>query len=581
MMRAPTRALLIALACLALPATAQAAAPFTAGTGEQPSVAVGADGSGHVAWETTEEPVKVGYCRLSAETSACNRSELLSFPGTEAYSAGRAQIFTPSANKVVIVAGCWECPTGAEDKVYHWVSTNNGDSFSGPFELGYDLGNDGFGAWLDELGIFVAANSSSVKAQQGPIATPGTGVQFATGGVFVFNSEAARLQGENTLVATTNDLDTIKYAVYNGSPLTVSNVNNAANWASDLTLLSPESDNSDTALNSGPNGIFLSYLNYRPNDSQVALRRFDQGTGAFGLPVYVAGADPIDADIDFSEPDSFQDPAGRIHVVWDSQYEDNRLRYTVSDTGGANFSAPETLAANEGFYEPEVAAGADGHGFATWTPSTEGAIRVVPLDPHPESAPSPPSEGTSPAPSPTTAPPSGSPHIGGLRTSDSILAPGQALDFSFHSNRAGSAVLTIEKAFKGVKGTRPLKKPKRMRRNPKAKGKQKKTCLPLTHKRLRALRRKAHSPRAFRRLLKKRSCHGFRRIGQITQRVSQGNNTIRFDGRIAGRKLGPGSYRASLVVTDDAGHVSRTETTRFKVVSKHRKGKRNKRRHHR
>ncbi len=80
-MRPIVRFLLIAIACLAIPAGAQAATPFTAGSGASPDVAVGSDGTGHVVWQTGGENDQVGYCRVSAEATACNRTELLSFPG--------------------------------------------------------------------------------------------------------------------------------------------------------------------------------------------------------------------------------------------------------------------------------------------------------------------------------------------------------------------------------------------------------------------------------------------------------------------------------------------------------------------
>ena len=72
---------------MATPATAQAATPFTAGSGAAPTVAVGSDGTGHVVWETTEEDAKVGYCRVSAGGGSCNRTELLEFPGSKKPSA--------------------------------------------------------------------------------------------------------------------------------------------------------------------------------------------------------------------------------------------------------------------------------------------------------------------------------------------------------------------------------------------------------------------------------------------------------------------------------------------------------------
>ena len=111
-----TVGLLLSIAVLvAFPAAAQAATPFTAGTGSEPTVAVGSDGTGHVVWMTTEANVKVGYCRVSAGAGSCNRTELLNFStSTDANDAGRATVYTPAPNKVVIVAGCWNCPTGVD-----------------------------------------------------------------------------------------------------------------------------------------------------------------------------------------------------------------------------------------------------------------------------------------------------------------------------------------------------------------------------------------------------------------------------------------------------------------------------------
>ncbi len=550
--------LLLLLACLALPATAGAAAPFTAGSGTEPTVAVGTDGSGHVAWETNGESVGVGYCRVSPGGSGCNHTVSLPFPGSEAFSAGRAQVFAPATNRVVIVAGCWNCPSGTQDRVYAWISNDNGQSFSLPTQLGEDLGNGnsfgGLGIWLDGSYTYVGTDGPNVKAQQGPIYTEGTGVEFATGGLFAYTPSVVRVPGSNKLVAAANDLETIKYAVYNGAPLSVSNVNTAANWATDLVLPGAEGDNSDTMLNSGPAGVTLTYLSYRPNDSRVGLRRFDSATNGFGAPVYLEGGDAIEDQIDFGEPASAQDPAGRIHVVWSSQYANDRLRYTVSAPAGGSFSTPATLAANEEFHQPEVAAGSDGHGFAVWSHYFSGAVRVVPLDPYPESA----------AVAPPPPPPPSRPQVGGFRSSDRTLHPGQKAVFRFTSSAAGFATLTFEKKFRGVKGKR-------------RKGKKGRACLPLTRRRLRALRRKAGSPGALRRLLKKRRCHGFRRVGRLRQRVRAGLNTIRFSGKLAGRRLSPGRYRARLVVRDAGGLVSRAETLHFKVLAKHRKGKSRKR----
>ena len=162
-------------------------------------------------------------------------------------------------------------------------------------------------------------------------------MQYATGGIFVYGPEVARIPGTSKLVAATNDLDIVKYGVFDGSPFTITGVNDPVNWSVDRTLPAAEGDNSDTALNSGPNGLYLTYRYFVPNDNRVGLRRFDPATDTFGAATYVEGPDGIDNDsLDY--PDSFQDPTGRIHVVWRSLYDGQRLRYTVSDASGGSFT---------------------------------------------------------------------------------------------------------------------------------------------------------------------------------------------------------------------------------------------------
>lgn len=490
-------------------------------------------------WQTDEDNTRVGYCRISPGASACNRTELLPYGASvDANEAGRAQVFAPTSTKVVIVSGCWNCGAGGiTDRTFRWISTNGGTSFGAPTEISQGVETAGFGTWLDDLNLYVGTEGSRVKAQA---LTPlDDGVQYATGGLFVFGPEVTRVPGSNKLVAATNDLEVVKYGVYNGLSASPAAINTDANWAIDRNLPGAEPDNGDTALNSGPNGVYLSYLYFVANDNRVGLRRFDSATNSFGGPLYIEGTSPID-NSSLQEPDSFQDPSGRIHAVWSSLYGGGRLRYTVSDTGGGSFTPVANLATGETFNEPEVAAGPDGRGFATWTPNVSGAIRIVPLDPQFEPPPTP------PAPTVDTA----KPGVSGFDISDRTLRPGQKASFSFRSTEPGNAVLTVEKRFAGIKGKR----------------KGKRVCLPKTKKRLAALRRKAGNPQAYGKLLKRLRCTGYRRVGEIRQSVRAGKNTIQFGGRVAGRKLSKGAYRATLVVTDSAGNVSRTETLNFKVV---------------
>jgi hypothetical protein len=385
---------LAVLALLAMAGPAPAATPFTAGAGGNPSVAVGSDGSGHVVW-ATPNPTQVGYCRAAAGAAACNRSLLLPFPGApNAQTTGRPVVFTPAANTIVIVAGCWNC-TGSTDRTFKWTSTNNGESFGAPTQIGTGITTEGSGTWIEDAGIFVGASGSRVKAA---IADGDDGVPYATGGVFTYGPEVVRVGATSKLVAATNDLDIVKYGVYTGGSLAALNINDVTKWVKDQTLPAPEGDNSDTDLNSGPNGVYLTYRYFVPNDNRVGLRRFDPVTNTFGAPSYIEGANAIDNNsLDY--PDTFQDASGRIHAVWRTLYDGQRLRYTVSDTAGANFSAVANLAKQEGFYHPALAAGADGKGFAVWTPNNIGTVRIVALDPQPEPVtPPPPGGGGTPPP---------------------------------------------------------------------------------------------------------------------------------------------------------------------------------------
>jgi hypothetical protein len=345
-------------------------------------------------------------------------------------------------------------------------------------------------------------------------------------------------------VYATSDLDTVKYAYRADATPTPGELNNVANWQTERLLSGAEGDNDETALSSGPSGIFLTYKWFVANDNRLGLRKFDPISNTFGGPMYVEGPDPIDNNsLDY--PYHSQDGSGRIHVVWRTLHDDGRLRYTRSDDGGATFSAPANLAIKETFLDPIVEAASTGAGFAIWHggTSTSAAVRVVPIDPQPEPvAPAPPGGGGVPD---TTAP-----TVGGLTVGDATLLPGQGTSFSFNSSEAGRAVLTVQKQVPGL----------RMRIRGRLR------CVPQTRRRLRALRRLAGSDAAFRRLVRRRRCTAYKTIGSIRKTVGPGRNTIIFNGRIAGRRLRPGRYRAVLKVTDSAGNVSRVERIRFRVL---------------
>jgi hypothetical protein len=551
-----TRSFTAALAAAALMALASAApalgaTPFSAGIGTGHDLAVGSDGTGHVVWirdDGTED--EVPYCRVPAGGSACDgESTVLEFEDTTLAnpdSFGTAQVFAPAPNKVVVVASCTQCGTagGTEDRTYRWTSTDNGVSFTPAVEVGNDLMVAGQTGYLNtgdvvlgvEGGLFLAMGLPGIDSSV-----------FVLGGGFPFVYNPAVVPGPDaqTVVHALDDLDAVKYAVFSDpapAGITPEELNAPPNWTSKL-LPAPEGDNSETHLSSGANGVLLSYRYFVPNNNRIALRRFDAATDTFGAPLYVEGTNSIDNN-SADYPHHAQDGSGRIHVVWRSLHGGGRLRYTRSDDGGASFSPVANLATSESFQDPIVEASPAGTGFAVWSGIGTSPIRVVPIDPIFEPDPAAGGPGGPGGGADTT-----DPTVSGFGVSDRTLVSGAGATFRFNTSEAGRATLSFHKRVKG------LKVRQRGRRR----------CVPQTRQRLRRLRRAAGSRREYRRLLRRRSCKAWKKVGEIRREVSAGRNEIVWNGRVAGRRLSPGLYQARLVITDAAGNPSRTERLRFRV----------------
>lgn len=539
--------LAVAVSLLAVPSLAQSATPFSPGSGTGHDLAVSSDGSAHLAWMSQGTDDAVSYCRVPAGGSGCDVTHSIEFPGLSSDALGQVQIFAPEVNLIILYAACTQCTDGLE-RANRWVSTNNGSSFS-VGELAGEMRLGGEGHYIGS-GDILGVNGGQFQAMDSAIDPLVLG-----SGAYVYSPSAVRA-APSEAVHVVNNLSTVKYRVYSGA-LTPASLNVIGGWSADQFLSAPEPDNEETHLSSRADRALLTYKSaFSVSDVRIGLRQYNATTNTFGAPTYLPRVGGIDTNgLDY--PHHSQDPGNRIHVVWRTLHDGGRLRYSRSDDGGASFSAPANLAIRETFLDPVVEAGPAGTGFAAWR-TTGSAIRVVPIDPQPEpTAPPGGGSGPGPGPGPDTAPPS----TAGLRPADSTLLPGQRTSFSFSSSEAGLAVLTFQKRVRGLK----LRQRGRTR------------CLPQTKKRLRVLRRslvrQGLSGRKLTRALRKRACRPWRRIGEIRQAVVAGQNTIAFNGRIAGRRLTPGTYRALLVITDQAGNVSRTERVSFRVVAR-RKGRR-------
>ena len=135
--------------------------------------------------------------------------------------------------------------------------------------------------------------------------------------------------------------------------------------------------------------------------------------------------------------------------------------------------------------------------------------------------------GTAPAPSaPGGAPAASAPSLSALKAPR--LRTGRAGTFSYSLNRAATVTITLDQARAGRKVGSACKKQTRKNR-------------------------------------KKRACTLFAPVGKLTQAGAAGKNSLRFGGKLGGRKLKPGIYRATAVATA-AGLKSSPVTTKFTVT---------------
>ena len=395
---------LVAAAALLLGAPAAwSATPFTAGTGDRPQIAVGPDGTGYVAWmvrSSTGEGDLVGLCRVPRGGTACDRIAFIPFPGTTVANGGDvAQVFTDpdDAGRVVLMASCWNCGAGGTtNRVYVRGSSDGGTTFGLPTEFGRGLVVGGQSAWLRGATppLLVTIGGSRALGMNGGAPAAST-VSFTGAGV-IATPAVTEVPDSSQLLAASSDLDSVRFTVYEG-PLTAAGVNTQGNWTIDLPVPGAAERSTETSLATGPSGTFLAYRRAQLGDDRARLHRYDPDTMTLDAGREIQGPDALDADV--FEPDLTQDAAGRLHAVWRSGLRGGRLRYRRSDDGGASFSPAGNLAASEPFGDPEVAAAADGTGFAVYN-GAHGAVRVVELDPQPEPSPAPPPATDPPVPPP-------------------------------------------------------------------------------------------------------------------------------------------------------------------------------------
>jgi hypothetical protein len=383
--------MIAALAALITPAAAAASAtaqaPFTIGTGVNPRIVVTPNGTGHIVWSIPArgfDSAAVGYCRIPAGASACDRNVILLFPTNRgvAKSGGDVTVQADSDSALRITSACYGCGVGdAQEGIQRWDTADGGTTFLPEPSLGGTPTNAGMGpdGITVGAGVYVTpADGDQVIARPG--ASDTTAVDMAAGTNFVQTPSIVQIPGQNRLVYAVSDLFGVRTATFNGPDFAAASLMDPGNWANDQQLPAAESGIRGTHLTAGPSGVWLTYEQKVPLDDHVRVRRFDPAKSTFGAPRSLEStSDTGDAAID--DVFSSQDGAGRIHVVWRSNLTSDQLRYTRSDTTGGVFAAPGTLATGEDYAHPVVGTGPDAAGWLAWQASdADSAIRVMRLE---------------------------------------------------------------------------------------------------------------------------------------------------------------------------------------------------------
>jgi 6-phosphogluconolactonase (cycloisomerase 2 family) len=64
----------------------------------------------------------------------------------------------------------------------------------------------------------------------------------------------------------------------------------------------------------------------------------------------------------------------------------------------------------------------------------------------------------------------------------------------------------------------------------------------------------------------RKKCPLFKRLGSLGQKAKAGGNKLKWNGKLKGKPLSPGSYRATVVATDGAGGRSAPQTVGFRIL---------------
>jgi hypothetical protein len=326
-----------------MPGVAQAARPGTLiGSGEAPSIAVDAGGTGYVAWNDeppgqVDEPVAL--CVIAPGSSSCASKRDVIIDG----ESGEAQppLLSATGHGQVALASGRCCEVGDVEM----LSSDGGATFTSPAVIGDEIYFEGA---IGPAGQVLFVNDTSgVTSQLGAIGAPAdttaTLIDPAPG-----LSTPTGWAG-NTPVVVGGGTETIA-AIYSGS----GDPNDGANWRN----VRVPGSTFEPSVASGPHGLYL-LQDAGSEQGRLAVRKFN-GHG-FGRAHVVVITD-LTEGVALAE-----DAAGRLVATW---YEDGKMFASASRDGGVHWSRRRVIATDVPSPDRmEAALGPDGRGWLVYQPT--------------------------------------------------------------------------------------------------------------------------------------------------------------------------------------------------------------------
>jgi hypothetical protein len=332
---------------LCAPGAAGAAGTFGIGDGSGPGVALDAAGTAYIAWNGPEAVTTLQFCRLPRGASACAPRSMIPAPGT---ADGRAFVLAYTGGLIVVSSRF----TSSGRATYAFVSSDSGKSF----EPASAIGNVAFNEAVAGPGASVSGTSQI------------SGMLFQNAGIGGFATQSAQLSTDHTYGGALGFLDATtplvvfndgvtgdqQFRRYSGS----GSLNDVANWTPAVGI----GTGYFPSIAYGKAGLFLLSGS---GTGPIAVRKW---TGAgFGAPVGLEHGNSSTTNL-------FEDPAGRLHVVYVTN-NPRRLVHVTSDNGTSWKTATLTTDVGSSVRDTRVAAGADHAGIAVWAQGLSGGLSEI------------------------------------------------------------------------------------------------------------------------------------------------------------------------------------------------------------